>query len=189
MTARKIIVGATSGALLVGSVIAGASMATASDPPDFSDLHDAQQRIATSDDALPDTLLKSGQAVDFAVDTARHLTESARASYWSVLKKDGDLCLVVAPLDGEIVGGSCASREAFSLHGIMFAIQDSAHPDESFGAYLIPDSLATATMPFGVERAGTSVVEVPLPEGAAPKMVIESGDSRVELREIVEPPK
>lgn len=193
MRRRLMFAAAAAGLVVVGGVTVGAGMASASGPEtpatkDIEQLHDEQSRAPQAQDKLPAVFLDADHASDFQVETARYLSTSANASYWSVLSTNGDLCLVVEPVGGDMVGASCSPPEIFAKHGITFAVHD-LNPENSFGVHLVPDLVSSARSPLGADRIAPNLIEVSVQGGDVPAEKIAADGFSVELREIPEPPK
>lgn len=170
-------------ALLIGSVLAVPTAAGASSKQDFTTLHGAQARSATSIDRLPDVLLDGENATELDLSSARYQGVSENAKYWSVLHASGALCLVVQPIksDDGSVAGTCGDRATFAKNGLMLSVQDTENPSNSFVSYLLPDAARSANPP-GLQRVSATILEGSLEARNGKEAVLDLGESEVVLR-------
>lgn len=135
-------------------------------------------------DRLPDAFLRSDNAERLDLDSPRHLASSDAAEYWSVLSREGKLCLIVSPHDEDFVAGTCLPTAQFEESGIWLAMQQPSAKNSGIVSYLLPEKVSGASTPVGAVRVAPTILEVHDVDGSVPCFSISAGDVQVKTLEV-----
>lgn len=163
---KTMIVGGIAITALSFTGLVAATVASADAPDSFNSLYAKVGAQRDTPDQLPALLLASDSSTDLEIQTSHLIGESDRATYWSVLREDGALCLVVkSAFDPNSIGGTCSNATEFAAHGMLLTVENPENTSDSFATYLVPDTALTdssAALPDALNSPAPGILEMAL---------------------------